>query len=331
VDTGLDRMDASSSESRPTVGPTLSVVIPTRNRAGLLPGAISSVLRSPLISSPSQIIVVADDCSEETSEVAAEYGTTYLRVGYRNAGASRNAGWRISATPYVSFLDDDDVWLPGNMEPQLTALEAEPNAAFAYSKARLASEDMEPLVQFPPGPEDLIHGLAPQRLFFSFPQLGVVLFRRWALMEVGGFDSNMTFAEDGDLLLRIGARHPIVGIDSVGMLHRVRTPSRTRSDYYWSGRTFIRWWPKELGIGWSDYMRHGMHTRGVFAFRFCEDFFSCARQHQRHEAMLCMVRALRISPPHTLLRNPLFWSGLRHLLGAPVSERVWWDRSGLPA
>jgi glycosyltransferase involved in cell wall biosynthesis len=331
VCTEPESVHASSCPSRHPVREILSVVIPTHNRAGLLRGAIASVLRSPLISSPRQIIVVADDCSDGTGEVAAEYGTTYLRVGYQNASATRNAGLRVSTTPYVNFLDDDDAWLPGNMEPQLSALEAEPNAAFAYGKACWASEDLEPLGHLPPGPVDLIHGVAPERLYRSHPQLGVVLFRRSALEEVGGFDSNITFAEDADLLLRIGARHPIVGIDSIGMLHRIRTPSKVRSDYYWKGRIFVNWWPKELGIGWSDYVRHVIHARGHFAFRFCEDFYSCATQDQRRDALLCMARALRMSLPHSLLRNPLFWCGLRELFGASVSEQVWWDRSGVPA
>jgi glycosyltransferase involved in cell wall biosynthesis len=305
----------------------LSVVIPTHNRADLLSGAIASVLRSPLISSPGQVIVVADDCSDGTAEVAAEYGTTYLPVEYRQTAASRNAGLAVSTTPYVTFLDDDDAWLPGNMEPQLSALEADPSAAFAYGKACWASEDLEPLDHLAPGPVDLIQGVSPERLYFSFPQLGVVLFRRSTLVEVGGFDTNVEFFADGDILLRIGASHPIVGIDSVGMLHRIRTPSKARSDYYWWGRGFVSWWPKECGIGWRDYARHASFARGHYALRFCEDFFACAALHHRREAMLCMVRALRMSPPHTLLRNPLFWSALRQVLGAPVSTRVWWDRS----
>ena len=307
------------------------MVIPTHNRADLLTGAISSVLRSPLISSPRVIIVVGDNCTDRSSDVVAEYGATYLPVRYGDPAPTRNAGLAVCTTPYVSFLDDDDAWLPGNMEPQLSALEAEPSAAFAYSKARAATEDLEPRFDIQPGPEDLIHGVAPTRLYFAFPLLGVVLFRRSAVVDAGGFDPNVPFYADADILMRIGARNPIVGVDSVGMLHRVRTPSKARSDYYWWGRNFIGWWPKELGIGWRDYARHVFHGKGLWSFRFCEDFFACASQNERRDAMLCMARALRISLPHTLLRNPLFWLGIRQLLGAPVSDRVWWDGPESPA
>ena len=154
--------------------------------------------------------------------------------------------------------------------------------------------------------------------------------RRSALLEIGGFDSNMTFAEDGDLLLRIGARYPGVGIDSVGMLHRVRSPSRARSDYYWSGRSFATGGQRNLvSVG---RITSGTPRKQVqFVLLFCEDFLSCATHRRRREAILCMSRALWMSPPHTLLRIPIFWLGLRQLVGASVRERAWWDRSGLPA
>jgi glycosyltransferase involved in cell wall biosynthesis len=284
-----------------------------------------------LISSPRQIIVVADSCSDRTSEVAALYGTTYIAVDYGDPAPTRNAGLAACTTPYVSFLDDDDAWLPGNLEPQLRALQAEPSVAFAYGKARLTTERLEPRYDVAPGPVDLIHGMTPERLYFAFPVLGVVLFRRSVVVEVGGFDHAVPFYADADILLRIGARYPIVGLDSVGMLHRVRTPSKERSDYYWWGRGFIGWRPKELGIGWRHYMQHVFHEKGLWAFRFCEDFFACAGQHDRRNAILCMTRALRISPAHTLLRNPLFWLGFRELLGAPVSDRVWWDGPESPS
>jgi glycosyltransferase involved in cell wall biosynthesis len=309
----------------------LNVVIPTHNRADLLAGAISSILASALISSPRQIIVVGDNCSDRTSDVAAEFGTTYLSVQYGDPAPTRNAGLAICTAPYVTFLDDDDAWLPGNMEPQLRALETEPSAAFAYSKTRLATEHMEPRYDVPDGPVHLIDGIAPERLYFAFPVLGVVLFRRTAVVDVGGFDAKVPFYADGDILMRIGARHRIIGVDSVGMLHRVRTPSKARCDYYWWGRTFISWWPRELGIGRRDYMRHVFKGKALWTYRFCEDFFACASRHQRRDAMLCMARALRISAPHALLRNPLFWLSIKLLLGAPLTDRVWWDGPSSPA
>src|SRR5262249_59370281 len=122
-----------------------SVVIPTRNRAACLGVAIASVLASPLITDPRQIVVVDDDSSDDTPLVARDFDTEYIRVTCRGPSGARNAGLMMSATPYIAFLDDDDAWLSGAMESQLEALDHESDAAFAYGLSQAATDDMQPL------------------------------------------------------------------------------------------------------------------------------------------------------------------------------------------
>jgi glycosyltransferase involved in cell wall biosynthesis len=82
------------------------------------------------VAGPAQIVVVDDNSTDETAQVARALGTRYLRVSFGDPSSTRNAGLELVSTPYVTFLDDDDEWLPGNMEPQLGALERNPEAAF---------------------------------------------------------------------------------------------------------------------------------------------------------------------------------------------------------
>ncbi|QQO46760.1 glycosyltransferase family 2 protein [Paracoccus sp. MC1862] len=92
----------------------LSVVIPNRNRAHSLARAVLSVRDDD---AGAEIIVV-DDCSDE--DLSAEYarlqamGVRVLRQdSRRRGGAARNRGVREAGGTHVSFLDSDDVWLPG--------------------------------------------------------------------------------------------------------------------------------------------------------------------------------------------------------------------------
>src|SRR5262245_59911492 len=117
----------------------LTVVIPTRNRAACLAVAIASVLASPLISDPHQIVVVDDDSSDDTPIVARDFDTEYVHVNTHGPSGSRNAGLTLSSTPYVAFLDDDDAWVGGAMERQVDALDHDPSAAFAYGIAQAAT------------------------------------------------------------------------------------------------------------------------------------------------------------------------------------------------
>jgi Glycosyl transferase family 2 len=280
----------------------VSVVIPTRNRASLLAGAIASVLGSPLMKCPEQIIVVDDDSHDQTEQVARRFGVRYVRVAHRNAGRSRNAGLALADTTYVAFLDDDDVWLPGNMQAQLAALEAHPKAAFAYGIAQGAAEDLQPLPWTFPSPP-LISGIAPEQLHLAYPQVGVVLFRRETLVEVGGFDGRILYGEDGDLMIRIAAQHDIVGVEVVGVLFRQRAPSKARSDYHWARREVTRWKPKHVGVGWRTSVQFRLRHRGLFCRRFIEDGAACVDLRHRQDALACLCRALWVSPPHAL-RHP---------------------------
>jgi glycosyltransferase involved in cell wall biosynthesis len=287
----------ASSEA---VSGLLSVIIPAHNRASLLDVAIASVLTSPLIASSRQIIVVDDDSRDRTEEVSRRHGVTYVRANHHNISRSRNAGLALVQTPYVAFLDHDDAWLPGNMQAQLDALESHPDAAFAYGIARCASEDFEPLPWTFPSPP-LPSGIVPEQLHLGYPNLGVVLFRREAVVEVGGFDPRIAYHQDGDLMIRVAARREIVGIEIVGMLHRMRTPSKSSCDYYWANREVTRWRPKNVGVGWKAAIKLNLKTRGLFFHRFYHDAAACLAHGNRRDALLCLSRALRISPERALL------------------------------
>jgi glycosyltransferase involved in cell wall biosynthesis len=278
----------------------ISVIIPSHNRSDLLDGAIASVLRSPLISSPEQIIVVDDDSHDQTEEVARRRGVKYRHVTCHDTGVSRNAGLQLAQTPYVAFLDDDDAWLPGNMEAQLDALERHPGAAFAYGIARCATEHLQPLpLTFPSPP--LATGIAPERLHLGYPNVGVVLFRREAIAGAGGFDPHVDYYQDADLMIRLAARHEIIGVDIVGMLYRFRAPSKSRSDYFWAHRHVARWRPKNVGVGWKAAVRFQLKIRRMVYSIFCEDAAACVAQGRRRDALECFLRALWISPVRALL------------------------------
>jgi hypothetical protein len=102
-------------------------------------------------------------------------------------------------------------------------------------------------------------------------------------------------------MLRISARHDVVGVEVVGMLHRLRPPSMARSDYYWAKRDIVRWRPSQ--VSWLTALKYMRATRGLFHYHFREDAAVCAEAGDWQDALLCLVRATRVSLPHTL-RHP---------------------------
>jgi glycosyltransferase involved in cell wall biosynthesis len=110
-------------------------VIPTWNRARLVCEAIDSALGQ----SPEQVevIVVDDGSTDDTADVLARnFGSRIhvLRMSQRRgAGAARNAGVRLASGELIGFLDSDDLWLPGKLEAELSALERFPEAEVVVS------------------------------------------------------------------------------------------------------------------------------------------------------------------------------------------------------
>jgi glycosyltransferase involved in cell wall biosynthesis len=286
---------------------SITVIIPAHNRASLLDVTLRSVLESRLIRSPQQVIVVDDDSLDETGDVARQHGVRYVRVDFHNISRSRNAGLALARSPYVTFLDHDDTWLPGNMEAQLAALEGTPAAGFAYGMVRCATEELVPLPWTFPSPP-LVSGFAPDRFHLGYPNLGVVLFRRAAVDRVGGFDPRIAYHQDGDLMIRVAARYAIVGVEVVGMLHRLRSASKARADYYWKHRDVVNWSPKDVGVGWRTAARLRFKIRGTFFYRFCEDALACLEVGRRRDALECLIRAVFVSPERAVRHVPTLGS-----------------------
>jgi glycosyltransferase involved in cell wall biosynthesis len=70
-----------------------------------------------------EVIVVDDASTDSTAELLErEFGDRIrlLRLEHRRGpGGARNAGARLARGEFVSFLDSDDIWLPGKFDAEL--------------------------------------------------------------------------------------------------------------------------------------------------------------------------------------------------------------------
>lgn len=117
--------------------PTVSVIIPTYNRAHLVARAICSVIAQTY--QDFEIIVVDDASKDNTEEVVRRLGDHRIRYiqheGNRGGSAARNTGIRAAHGEYIAFLDSDDEWLPEKLERQVASLRAKPSGVgVAYTR-----------------------------------------------------------------------------------------------------------------------------------------------------------------------------------------------------
>lgn len=185
----------------------VSVVIPAYNASLFLGQALASVRAQRR--APDEIVVV-DDCStDDTVAIAIAHGARVLSTG-RNGGParSRNVGIQGAKGDVLAFLDADDWWNPEHLEVVVGLLERFPEAAVAFSGARsVGTQELEYLAPVPEEePLDLFWMLVRQNII---PQLATAA-RRNVLLDAGGYEESMRWAEDYDLWLRLSRRHKFV-------------------------------------------------------------------------------------------------------------------------
>ena len=117
--------------------PIVSVVLPTFNRAGLLPRAVRSVVGQTF--SSWEVIIVDDGSTDETAAVAsdlrADVGDRLVCAVQPHAGASvaRNTGIERARGRLVAFLDSDDEFLPDKLERQVALFEQRFDLGLVFS------------------------------------------------------------------------------------------------------------------------------------------------------------------------------------------------------
>jgi len=185
----------------------LSVVITSYNHAHYLPQAIESVLQQDY--AKKEILVVDDGSTDNTKEVASRFPDVKY-VYQTNAGlsAARNTGIDHSTGEYLVFLDADDWFLKDAFTESISALEANPDAAFVYGGHVKLNEKNEEL----PSNEkqDIVENHYRHLLVYNFIAMhAAVFYRRW-VFDKFRFDTSLKACEDYDLYLKITRNHPVV-------------------------------------------------------------------------------------------------------------------------
>jgi glycosyltransferase involved in cell wall biosynthesis len=197
------KLSTQQPEAAMAKDPTVTVIIPTYNRAHFIGRAISSVLSQTY--SDFELIVVDDGSTDNTAKVVG--GFKDHRIVYfkhkSNLGisAARNTALRVSRGQYIAFLDDDDEWLPNKLSDQLDALAKAPSGVGAvYTQLRRVQKDRVKLGYRETPPEGYIHG---QVLSRPVIYLSTLMLKRDHLEKTGVFDEGFALAEDWDFLIRL--------------------------------------------------------------------------------------------------------------------------------
>jgi glycosyltransferase involved in cell wall biosynthesis len=189
----------------------VSVVIPTHDRPDLLERAILSALAQT--HRELECIVIDDASSPPTGRLLERLARADKRMRCfrhdwpRGASAARNTGLAASRGRYVAFLDDDDYWLPGKLERQLTLLDDSPPSVglvYCWFDYRIGDKIV-------PGRSPRLEGRIFGQLLEHQPlgNSSTLLLPRAVCEEIGGFDVDLGRGDDGDFIRRVGLHYEI--------------------------------------------------------------------------------------------------------------------------
>jgi glycosyltransferase involved in cell wall biosynthesis len=210
----------------------ISIIIPCFNSEKTLESTIRSVLQQNV---EKEIIVVDDGSTDGSVGIAQKFGNTIqcVRTPNRGASAARNLGTQRARGQFIQYLDSDDL-----LEPDTIASRHE---ELRRTFADVAYTDWEKIDQvgnsiphsrrnlaLPATLQDAEVAIATSR-FWAPP--GAFLFRRTAIDQIAGWNTDLTIGEDVRFLfdvVRTGA--VFVRVPAIGLKYRIRADSLSRTN-----------------------------------------------------------------------------------------------------
>lgn len=222
-----------------TISPTVSVLIPTYNRASLLKQAIDSVLTQTFGDFE---VIISDNASTDGTQALVKSYSDRRIVYLRN---SRNIGWHgnmnrclMSARgSYLTFLPDDDLMMPENLERKVDILRRYPRVGLVHSRFHMVDGEGRLLrenTNWGHGPERDSDAVEPGHAFlrrmltgFCEVNLPTAMFRKAAYDRLGGFTDTLSHADDFEYWMRIAVFFDVAYLASPLILWRWHSGSLT--------------------------------------------------------------------------------------------------------
>ncbi len=257
---------------------SVSVLIPTFNRAGYIRECLESILCQT--APPHQIIVIDDGSQDGTAAILNEFekSITILRQPNGGKASAVNLGLKHASGKYVWIFDDDDVALPDSIEKRLVVLDTQPELGFVISghyRGRDGSDGRivrEMLYEVQCNSEQEIFLRLMNGYYFTLQSL---LVRTSCFQEIGGLDETLLRSQDYDLMIRLARQYSCAVLKEPTFIFRIHQGDRGPASIRHSGLSRENIWleyDRQIGrkiranVELVEYLprRIGSDVKGVF-------------------------------------------------------------------
>ena len=191
--------------------PLFSIIIPTYNRAHILPRTIASVLAQTY--SNWECIIVDDGSTDTTKDLIASYSDTRIKYVYQHnaeRSAARNNGIRHAQGEYICFLDSDDEYLPEHLEvlkDEIVRIDS-PIHAMYIAHALHNTEGIQEKPHYPTLQENAL------MYVFTNPITPTRVCVHRSILALVTFDEDICIVEDLVLWCKIASEFPVFQIQA---------------------------------------------------------------------------------------------------------------------
>lgn len=203
--------------------PKVTVITPVYNGERYVALAIESALGQTY--GNIEVFIVNDGSTDRSYEKIRPYlalaNVKYLEQKNSGVAAARNAAIRRSSGELVSFLDQDDLWMPEKLEAQVDYLRSHPEAGLVHSRQLYIDSSGNP-VQTSEDWQTDVEGMCFKELFIK-NRISVLcaLVRRRCFEELGLFNESLSMVDDYEMWLRVSRSFPIGFVDRRLAMYRI--------------------------------------------------------------------------------------------------------------
>lgn len=223
----MTQLTDNSEKERPLV----SIALCTYNGERFLRSQLDSLLAQTY--RPLEVLVSDDNSTDSTWEILQEYAAKSnlfnINKNPSNLGFVKNFEKTLASCKgeYISFCDQDDIWLPHKISTQVTEIE---NYSLVYSTPSYINEQGDP-IEMPPFKVNRLSGRCPLALLFHTCVTGhLALIKKDVLIHALPFPTN-TQAHDKWVPFVAAALNGIKATDSVLSLYRIHSSNVSRNKH----------------------------------------------------------------------------------------------------
>lgn len=305
----------------------VSVVFPVHATAEYIDTALTSILAQELAEAW-ELLVVLDRPDSSCLNAISRYTDSRVRtVESASPGVAHahNTGVLQAHYDLVAIMHSDDVMMPNRLALQARYLRNNPDVAVVGGQIQLIAEDGSPvgLARYPLSPRQVQSSM---NLYCAVAHPSV-MYRRSAVIAVGGYRQEYAPAEDLDLWLRILEHYKIANIDNILVQYRRHSSQLSQSNKIQQAESMYRALAaKTLRIrhGSDDLIKSWPHSwtemfvyRQNVHFEMAMDRLASLRLSREYRSVgMMLLKAFLFNPRRTALRGAGFvgrsWSSGRN-------------------